>query len=150
MGDASIPSTSLTGTTLIRNPVGAPLGQVVSDRASAQSQRELERAFYEANQRAAIETGTNMARSRLDEFAQHGAFGHSRSALWHAAALGAHAMGAVTTGVGQATSGVIRLATMMGSGPGSFSEAPVDTTQTMPSYGGSATFCRDTGGPVDS
>ena len=44
-------------------------------------------------------------------------------------------MGAVTTGVGQATSGVIGLAEGFGMGPGSFSEAPVDATQNLPSYG---------------
>ena len=31
-----------------------------------------------------------MARSRLDEFAEHGAIGHTRSALWHGGALAAH------------------------------------------------------------
>ena len=90
----NLPSDRLTGSHSIRNPVGSPLNQLVADREAAQAQRILDVQFHEAEQRSSIERSTEIARSRLDEFAEHGAFGHTRSALWHAAALGTHATAA--------------------------------------------------------
>ena len=86
----SLPSDRLTGSHSITNPVGSPLDQLVADREAAQAQRILDVQFHEAEQRASIERSTEIARSRLDEFAEHGAIGHTRSALWHAAALATH------------------------------------------------------------
>ena len=86
----SLPSDRLTGSHSITNPVGSPLDQLVADREAAQAQRILDVQFHEAEQRASIERSEEIARSRLDEFAEHGAIGHTRSALWHAAALATH------------------------------------------------------------
>ena len=70
--------------------MGSPLDQLVADREAAQAQRILDRQFQEAEQRSSIERSTDLARSRLDRFAEHGAIGHTQSALWHAGALAAH------------------------------------------------------------
>ena len=86
----SLPSDRLTASHSITNPVGSPLDQLVADREAAQAQRILDRQFQEAEQRSSIERSTDMARSRLDRFAEHGAIGHTSSALWHAGALAAH------------------------------------------------------------
>ena len=106
----TLPSDRLTGSHSIANPVGQPLDQLVADREVAQAQRQLDRQFHEAEQRSSIQRSTEIARSRLDEFAEHGAIGHTRSALWHAAALASHGTAASIQTVGNvagATVGVV-------------------------------------------
>ena len=100
----TLPSTSLTGAQTIANPVGDPLDQLVADRDAAQQQREVDQAFHEMNQAAAVEPGVQQAQRRLDAFSRHGVLGHSRDAMYHLIAGAAHAVGAGTSlvqGVGE-------------------------------------------------
>ena len=97
--------------------MGSPLNQLVADREAAQAQRILDVQFHEAEQRSSIERSTEIARSRLDEFAEHGAIGHTRSALWHAAALASHGTAAGFQTVGNVAGGVLAVGDAVGSLP---------------------------------
>ena len=62
---------------------------------------------------------TEIARSRLDENAEHCAIGHTRSALWHAAALASHGTAASIQTVGNVAGGVLAVGEAVGSLPAS-------------------------------
>ena len=121
ISDPTLPSTSLTGLPTASNPIGQPLSTLVSQREEVRAEQELTRAFYEAEQKVAVETGVRLARANT-AFNTHGFLDHSRSALWHGGALSAHTIGAAATGLSKVSSGMMTIASLFGRGP----DTPID------------------------